>query len=68
MTWTLPRQVLRLTFKSKWVGETDWTLPDLLHICWIVNKLAVQGALVLSSELVPEQLQLILYMPQVLTT
>ena len=45
-----------------------WTLLDLLHLCWVVDKLAVQGALVLSSELVPEQLQLILYMPQVLTT
>ena len=45
-----------------------WTLPNLLHLCWVVNKLAVQGALVLSSERVPEQLQLILYMPQVLTT
>ena len=44
------------------------TLPHLFHICWIVDKLPVQGALVLSSELVPEQLQLILYMPQVLTT
>ena len=45
-----------------------WTLPYLLHLCWIVDKLAVQGALVLSSELVPEQLQLILYMPQILTS
>ena len=48
--------------------NVTWTLPDLLHLCWVVDKLAVQGALVLSSELVPEQLQLILYMPQVLTT
>ena len=45
-----------------------WTLPYLLHLCWVVNKLPVQGALVLSSELVPGQLQLILYMTQVLTT
>ena len=45
-----------------------WTLPYLLHLCGIVDKLAMQGALVLSSELVPEQSQLILYMPQVLTT
>ena len=26
----LPRQVLRLTFKSKWVGETDYFLPSPL--------------------------------------
>ena len=45
-----------------------WTVPYLFHLCWIVDKLPVQGALVLSSELVPDQVKLILYMPQVLTT
>ena len=52
--YPLPRQVLRLTFNSKWVGETDYPIPRLKFYKYVVSfysDLKKEGALQGDSKL-----------------